>query len=569
MKTRKLAALLLAVLMLLSLLTACGSGSSGATSGGSETSAATSGCSETADADSSDSAAVETGSDAYTVVTIGVDADLADCSPYGAQGGARAYYYRIIYEFLAQRTSFGAVLEDMELQCAKSITTEDNLTYHVEMYDYIYDAAGNHITAADFEWSANKMIELATYPKVNSYVESVTATGDYTLDITLTAVELGAIEYVVSIIPVISRQAYEDSGDGMATRPVTTASYQLTDYTSGYGMTLTANENYWQTDDSLRYSGSYTNVDQIDYRVITEAAQMSIALQTGTIDVAQCLDSSIIPEFYNDGVTTEGYSILEVVGGTAANVCFNCDPTSVLGDNVALRQAVLYAINNEDVRLAFCGAYGYELQAFAPLVASDYVSAWNDRDYYGYDVDKAKELLAEAGYEAGEVSITLMCRNVPSFVTAAQVIQAELGEIGINVTLFTPEDALYDTCCADPTQYDMWFDLSGCDDFCTFPWGLIFDNRSFSSGTTKNLISDPELQAAFEAASAVETHGEETVAAFEQILDDNAYGYGLFGLYQYYCANSEKIAGLYYIDGQSLVPGCFVYTDAFLNGELG
>lgn len=173
-KCKRLAALGLTAAMCISLLAGCGGDSSSNSEGG--TAASGEGIGDT--------------------ITIGVNSDWNDISPFGTLSNTRSAVKGNFYESLAARKDFGAELEDMVLVCAKEITQVDDLTYDVEMYDYIKDSEGNEITAEDYAWSAMTMKEKGNYEKLNSYLDSVTATGDYTVEIKLSDNPLGTIEYM-------------------------------------------------------------------------------------------------------------------------------------------------------------------------------------------------------------------------------------------------------------------------------------------------------------------------------------------------------------------------------------
>ena len=110
-------------------------------------------------------------------------------------------------------------------------------------------------------------------------------------------------------------------------------------------------------------------------------------------------------------------------------------------DNQKVREAVNYAIDKDEIiETAAAGKASKLYSAFSPAL-KDY---YNDLgETYPYDVDKAKELLKEAGYEDGfDLKIT-----VPSdykyHMDTAELIQAQLGKVGINVTL-------------DPIEFSTW-----------------------------------------------------------------------------------------------------------------
>lgn len=534
-KFKKIMAICLTVIMCVGLLAGCGSSSS----------------EETGNADSSSEGSKDT-------ITIGVNSDWNDISPFGTMSNTRSAVMYSFYEFMAVRKSFGAELDEMVLECAKEINKIDDLTYDVVMYDNIKDSEGNEIKAEDYAWSATTMKEGGNYEKLTSYLESVTAIDEYTVEIKLSDNPLGTIEYVLNIVPVISKAAYEASGDGMATKPITTGPYIVEEMVAGSTLTLVKNENYWQTDESARSEMAQQNVDKIVYKVVTEASQMSTALQTGDVDVAQYMDTTAIDTFYANGQATSGFQVEELNSSVMYTLLPNMSEESVLSKSVELREAIYYAIDANAIVTAACGGYGARLYAMANPVSGDYDDAWNDRDYYEQDLDTAKAKLEESGIDMSGQTLKILTLPTGNLDKVAEVIQAELEEIGISSTIVSVEDALYQTYKLDPTQFDLIIDIKGTDDFVTFPWSLLFDNRSFD-GVTANFIADDELQTRIEASLSPDTHGTEAVDAVETYLEDNAYCYGLYTTSNYIVAKDGIFSNIVYFQNNYILPGCSEY----------
>lgn len=538
---KKSIALLLAVIMIMSLFNGCGSDGAAkdVSQGGTDVSSA-----ETADG--------------KKVATYGMDQAFDVISPFNfANVGAYTY----IYEGMAQRTVYGAAVEDMELVCAKSITKIDDLTYNIEMYDYIYDAAGNHITADDYVWVGETILSRGENFKVSAYLESITKLGDYSVELKMTKAGLGNIEYLLVYLPVISKAAFEASEDEMVTKPVTTAAYQVESFVSGSNLVMVKNENYWQTDESLRYSWATANVDEIHFEGIPEANQMSIALQTGVVDMAGAVNTSVIKNFYDTETKTakEGYIVKEYPSTLITFLLFNCSEGSACSDK-AVREAICYGVNSQEILGLAADNLGITLNAFGAPCASDYISAWDERDYFSQDIAKAEELLAGSSYVPG-TTLKLLCLNADMNIKVAQVIQAELGQIGIPVEITQVDMAVFDATIADPSQWDIQINQRGVDDYSTFPWSLLFDADAYENGMTQNFIDDSELQRLLKEACDVNTHSAETVAAFEQYLEDNAYGLGLFAEMRYFVANSNTVSDLFMRDYVQIIPGACTYVD--------
>ena len=535
-KFRKIVAIGLTVAMSVGLLSGCGS------SGGS----------------SSDKGAGSSSGGTVDKVTIGLNDNWNDISPFGTMSAMRTAIMYNFYEYAAVRKDFGCSLEDMELECAKEINKVDDLTYDVVFYDNIKDAAGNEITAEDYAWSATEMKKAGNYEKLTSYLDSVTAKDTYTAEIKLSDNPLGTIEYILNIVPVISKKAYEDSGDGMTTKPVTTAAYQVKEMIAGSTITLEKNKDYWQTDDSKRSSVSTTNVDTIVYKVVTEASQMATAIQTGDIDVAQYMDTTAIDPFYANDKATAGYQVEKLNSNMMFSLLPNMSDESIVSQSKELREAIYYAINSEDCLKASCGGYGATLSAMANPISGDYVNSWNDRDYFNYNIETAKQKLKDSGVDVSGKTLKILVQPAFNLDKVAEVIQASLEEIGIKSKIVNVEDALYQTYKLDPKQYDLILDIKGTDDYSTFPWSLLFDNRSFD-GQTANFIKDDKLQDLMEKSLATDTHNEESVNAFETYLDENAYAYGLFTRANYIVAKEGKISKFEYFGGTYMLPGSCEY----------
>ncbi len=491
-------------------------------------------------------------------ITIGVNSNWNDISPFGTMSSTRTTVMYNFYEFMAVRKDFGAELGDMELECAKSVTKVDDLTYEIEMYDYIKDSAGNAITAADYAWSAMTMKQGGNYEKLTSYLENVKAIDDYKVEIKLSDNPLGTIEYVLNIVPVISKAAYEASGDGMTIKPITTAPYIVDEMVPGSSLTLVKNEKYWQTDDGAKSALAKQNVGKIIYKVVTEASQMATALQTGDVDLAHYMDTTAIDAFYANETATTGYIVEKLNSNMMFTLLPNMSDQSVVSQSKELREAIYYAIDANACVKAACGGYGSILSAMANPLSADFDASWEGRDYYAYNVDTAKDKLKESGVDLSGKTLKILTMPAFNLDKVAQVIQAELEDIGIRAEIVSVEDALYQTYKLDPTQFDLILDIKGTDDFCTFPWSLLFDNRSFD-GVTANFISDADLQTKLEAALSTNTHSQETVKAFEQALEDNAYCYGLYTMSQYVVAKDDKISKFDYFAGSYILPGCCEY----------
>ena len=94
-----------------------------------------------------------------------------------------------------------------------------------------------------------------------------------------------ALDMLLKTVFIVSEESFSESTDGFATSTVGTGPYTLNSYTPGSTIQIIARDDYWQTNDELISSASKLgSVQTINYTVITESSQLSLALQMGDVD---------------------------------------------------------------------------------------------------------------------------------------------------------------------------------------------------------------------------------------------------------------------------------------------
>ena len=526
--SKKLFSLLLTACMLIGLLAGCGSSDT--------PSKTTEAPIETTVPEATGAEVNEPAADKNLVFVI--SSDNGDLSPFGGDSGGRHHTYRMLYDCLCASYGLGNTVKELQSQIAKSWNVVDGTTVDVEIYDYVKDSKGNHITAEDVVYSYEQAIASGTMEKLNGYLDKVTATGDYTVRITLTSASKGAMEWSLTTVPIISKAWFSAASDADKTSdPATTGAYLLKEFSSGSHTTLERNPDYWQTDESLRsyYDSQYYNT--ITINVLKESSMRVIALENGETDACQNVPAAEISTFLNDdGTAVDGWSVYPDENGRMNVLMFNND-NSVFADNKELRQAVLYAIDFNSVRLGYGNTptNGKPCHDFAPNIASDYLDEWDQEDYYDYNLDKAKELMAQAGYPDGGITVSLMYQNSTTATAGLTVLQSYLAEVGITVELNPVDQALFNSYKYDDTKWDMIVDSKATTDFVTTVWQNVFDTNSFANGSAC-FTHDDQLQALLEAAADAEKSTDDDLRAFHNYLRDQAYAVGMFWNYSYYVA---------------------------------
>ena len=215
-----------------------------------------------------------------------------------------------------------------------------------------------------------------------------------------------------------------DPGTSLANGP-----FCLKEYVPDQYFILEKNEYYWNADE--------INLDRITYRFFDDTQAMANAYEAGEVDVATSLSSTVM-EMYEG---QEDLFVTDLIATRYIYMNLNVEPL----DDVRVREAVNLAINREDL----CTIVGSDTEPAYNLVAK----YMKDRNTGGYFVDeaeqpfeenveRARELLAEAGYPDGEgfPELTYKYPTLEMDSVTAQVIQEQLkNNLGITIRLEAQE----------------------------------------------------------------------------------------------------------------------------------
>ena len=443
-------------------------------------------------------------------VVVGLMGDPGNIGPFQGMGLGRIGILFTTYEMLMVKDG------DNFVGCLmKELTPVDDLTYDVEIYDYIKDQDGNPLTASDIKFCFDTAKSLGNLPKLSA-VDSVEVLSDYVARFHFTALAAGDLESLLMECPIVTQAAYEASPDQMATDPVTTTPYRVTSYQTGSTIVYEYTGNYWQNDESLSPSTSKHNVDKITFKIIPDPVQMTNALKTKEIDISAFIDSAYIADFTAEG----GYIVTQIPDNTTKYLIFNTH----LFQDVKLRQAIAYGIDVEDLILFAYDGVALHAKTIGNSKYPDYVPAWDDEEYYEYDADKAAALFAEAG--VSNATYRLIYAVTDQNTAIATTMQADLMDFGINLDLIPYDSALFGNYkYTENDEWDLMLDEGGSSNLLTNVWKLSLDRRDQTYGKTVGYVEDDTLQSLLEAAMA--DNSPENMDAFHQYLKEQCYEYGL------------------------------------------
>jgi len=291
------------------------------------------------------------------------------------------------------------------------------ITWHLRQGVKFHDGTDWNAEAA--KWTYDKTIEAGKL-QYGELITSIEVIDDYTLRFNLTQYNNRLVQAYGYGVYFFSPTAFETNGKEWArTHPVGTGAFKVVDFKRDDYMKLERNENYW------RPGRPY--LDGMNIRFIQQEMTASTSLQAGEVDYWQGPgELSKVSELQEKG--------LKVVVGRLIWLLFLMpdakNPDSTFA-NKKVREAVDYALDREGLMKTLTLGLGEPAYQVAPSNAAVY-----DPDYKGrpYDPEKAKQLLAEAGYPNG-FQTTIYVVQFQDTVRIATAIQGCLADVGIEAKI--------------------------------------------------------------------------------------------------------------------------------------
>lgn len=502
-----------------------------------------------------------TGSGEQSLVVVALTADPGTLDPFSSNSLGRLYSLQGMYE------TIGAYYNGkFNLVMAKELTSVEDDTleypaYDVTFWDCIYDSNGNHFTVDDYLWCMEQYREIGKNTTVKA-VEKFEQTGDWTVRIYMNTDSLGKFEDFIRQTWLVTRKSYEASEDGMATTPVGTGAYKITEYKSGATIRYTTRDDYWQKDDSVKSAVQLANCNDYEIRIIKESNQIVIGLEAGEIDYASNLGYENSKRFMDGGSAAAGHYVDVFQNPGTEMLYLNCSTGSVFDNNPKLRQCVMHAI---DIDSIINGVYsGYAMKAHDIACAinlADYPTQLDNEPYFEYDPELAASLLKEAGYEPGQLTLRLMTKQSDAFeMMYCQAIQQNLRDIGIEVEILGYENALYEQYKTNPNEWDIITDTRGEYNYFAFAWTKLDTNNYSSDVKSECFVDDDHLYELVATAASAKTTSEEAILAVRDYNNEMAYARGLCAPYRFDVINSNKIAVLTRGELLRFLPGATTYV---------
>jgi ABC-type transport system substrate-binding protein len=293
------------------------------------------------------------------------------------------------------------------------------------------DETGTDTEEADFEAVAIDESAQCGTEEYAGNLAGIEAVDELTVRFTLCNPDVAfPAKVAFSALGIFSAEQLEETGGAPIEAPIGTGPYRLEAWERGSQIVLTANEDYW---------GEAPSVPTVVFRWSEEAAQRLVELQSGSVDGIDNVGTEDFPTVADD-------SSLQLLERDPLNVFylgFNVDKPPL--DNEALRQAIGYAIDRDRIIENFYPEGSQVADQFLPPGINMYEDG---AEGFTYDPDRARDLLAEAGFPDGVDLGALSYRAeprpyLPQPPQVASDIRDQLAQVGITVSLDEQESGAF------------------------------------------------------------------------------------------------------------------------------
>jgi peptide/nickel transport system substrate-binding protein len=318
--------------------------------------------------------------------------------------------------------------------------SEDGLTWTFFLRKDVKFHDGSALTAEDVKWTIDTILNPDTgspFMADMAAVKEVRTIDDHTVEMTLNYpfpnLLFNLSNTAAGIHPA---NAYEKYGEDYGKKTVIgTGPYKLDEWIPGDKLVLVKNEEYKWGPEWMSNRGPAL-IDQIVLKVVPDETSRIMELEVGGIDILRN-----VPEIQVEKL--EGNSDIIVHKEPATKLGYlACATDKEPFNDVRVRRALNHALNKDEIiQFVFKGigetAYGY----LPPALSDEYLEESKELAYE-YDPEKAKSLLAEAGYPDG-LEVTLSASNSSKFSKLAEIIQSQLKEVNIKAEIQLYDSASY------------------------------------------------------------------------------------------------------------------------------
>ncbi len=436
------------------------------------------------------------------IVAQGADAKSLD--PHASNDQPSSRVVKQINETLVYQD------EKMELKpgLAESWKQLDPLTYEFKLKKGVKFHNGEEFKASDVKFTLLRALES---PSVGHIVESIDPAKIEIVD--EYTIKIGTKEPFASLLAhlahpsssMLNEKAVKAGDKDYGQKPVGTGAFKFVKWTTGDSIELTAFEDY---------HGDKPKYKNLTFRAISEATNRTIELETGGVDISY----DILPSDMKRVEENDKLTLHKAVNLSTNYIGFNMKKEPF--NNVKVRQAINHALDKESIVEAVLQGSGSV--AKGPLGPN--VWGVNDKlTSYDFNVDKAKALLAEAGYPNG-FKTTIWTNDSAIRMDICTILQNQLKQIGIEVEVKVVEWGAYLDGTAKG-EHDMfilgWTTVTGDADYGLYS---LFHSTQFGDAGNRTFYANTKVDELLVKGrvSVDKTERQKAYAEVQEIVNSEA-----------------------------------------------
>ncbi len=358
---------------------------------------------------------------------------------------------------------------------------------------------GEELKASDVKFSLDRMLASPQVSHIVEAIDKVEVVDDYTVKVTTKEAFGPLLNHLAhTAASILNEKAVKAAGAAYGQNPVGTGPFAFEKWISGDAITLKAYPDY--------YKGVST-LNKVVFRNVPEGTNRAIGLETKEIDVSYDIDP-MDKKLISDSKTM---ALVEEPSLGMTYLGFNLKKPMFQDKRV--RQAIAYALDRQPiVDTVFKGAATVANAPIGPLV---FGHSEKTTPVYTQNIEKAKALLKEAGYEKG-LEFKIWVNDNPQRRDIATIMQDQLNQVGIKITIETVEwGAFLDgTAKGEQDAFIMgWVTVTGDADY---GMNALFNTHTQGGAGNRSFYSNPKVDELFEKGK-MSTNPEERLAIYAEI----------------------------------------------------
>ena len=364
---------------------------------------------------------------------------------------------------------------------------------------------GDTLTSKDVAFSINRMLDKPASRVMIDAITKVEIIDDYTVKLILSEPSSPLLFGLAHpLTAILNEKDTIAKNDVIATEPVGTGPYKFVEWGSGEKIELVAFDDYFE---------GRPKIDNLTYRAITENSSRLAALETGEIDIAYNMDA------IDSGMIEKNPDLQLISKPTTSTEYITFNNTKAPFDNKDFRKAVNYALDKQSMSDSIF--MGKAIPANS-IVNPNVFGHSDSVEGYPYNKEKAIEYLKKSGIQ--NPSFTLFVNDNTTRLQLAQIIQANLKEIGIDMKIETLEWGTYLQKTAQGEHQALlggWVSGTSDADIVFFP---LLHSSSHGGAGNRAFYTNKELDKVIEEARLTSDSAERKALFFkgQEILQEDA-----------------------------------------------